>query len=160
MLRLLLFSTLSLAAQSARPELFLLGGAGFVSGDDAYRANSPSLSAVASIPFSPRWALDVEASHLPAASRLTHISPGIQYRRGSPSLYGFAAFGPGLSLFTDPTENRPYSPHTLRSSFHAHFRAGIVKELPRLFLFRAQFQSHFYPPGLATGFSIGFGRRF
>lgn len=157
---LLSLALTTLTAQPVRPELFLLGGAGRVTGDDAFRINALSISASATLPFSPRWALDIDASHLPAAHRITHISPGLQYRRGNPALYGFAAFGPGFTISSEPIETRPYSSRELRSSLHAHARAGVVKQLPNSFLFRAQFQTHIRPPGAAVGFSLGVGRRF
>lgn len=156
-------------AQANRPELFGLAGVTRVSGDEGSLGTGVAVGGAFSLPFARHWAVDIGVSHmrserpvsgLTLLGRHTHISPALQYRRGSERLYGFAAFGAGASVTDEGSDFSGTRRSETGGGLHLHGAAGFVKTLSDRILLRAEFFSVFRYVSPDLGVRAGIGYRF
>lgn len=154
---LLLLLAAVAAAANPPAEVFGLAGYGRVNGDEGSLGNGVAAGGALTVPFARHWAVDVVVNHLRSertvgpfklAGRSTHVSPGIQYRWGERSFYGFASFGIGLSAATEG------------NGHHFHGRLGLVKALSEHVAFRAEFFTVWRYVAPDVGAQAGIGYRF
>ncbi len=156
-------------AQPTRAEVFALGGGGRLNGEEGSLGTGWSASAAVTVPFSSRWALDMDATHMDAerhvgpltlTGRHTHLSPAIQYRGGSARTYGFVAFGGGLSVVCDGGNFPGAHRCDTETGFHAALRGGFVHAFARRWLIRGEVFAFFPHVAPDVGVRVGFGYRF
>lgn len=156
----LLMTAAGLPAQERNPELFALGGAARVTGDEGSLGTGWVAGGAVTLPFARRWALDVSADHLRSERRIgagrllgshTHVSPGIQYRRGNGRTYGFVAGGPGVTLDSGDEAS---------SGLHWHARSGFVTQGAGRLILRVEMFAVFRFVQPDFGFRAGIGYRF
>lgn len=92
--------------------------------------------------------------------RHTHISPGLQYRRGRERLYGFVTFGPGLAIDTEGSDFSGARLEGTMPGLQAHAKGGFVAALSERLLVRADLFTTFRYVMPDIGVRIGLGYRF
>ncbi len=146
-----------------------MGGGGRVSGDEGSLGTGWSASGAVTVPFSWRWALDLDVTHMDAERQVgpfhlkgkhTHVSPAIQYRRGSERTYGFIALGGGFSVACEGGDLSGTYRCNADTGFHAALRGGLVHSLSNRWLIRAAVFSFFPHVAPDVGVRAGFGYRF
>lgn len=158
-------------------ELFGTFGAMRGGGDEGSEGSGAVYGGAATLPFTSRWAVDVQALTSPLSSRPDFrlrrvlLSPGLQYRRGNDRAYWFLAFGPGwqrdrtrgMYQVLDTTGGSRTVPiESTQSGVTLHWRTGAVFQPVRRLLVRGEFlwaNRHVLPNlGVAVSLGIRLGR--
>ena len=166
---LLALTGVTLLAQPRQVEIFGMAGAARVSGDEGSLGSGVAFGGAVTLPFSARWAIDLDLMHgradrdeaqIAFRTRRTYVSPALQYRRGNGRLYGFAAAGAGFAKTTGDTDLPERTISASDSGLTWHGRGGIVAGLTGRLLLRAEVFTIFRYVSPDVGVRAGLGFRF
>ena len=171
LLLLLCAGTAAFAEPPRAVELFGTYGVMRGGGDEGSAGSASTWGGAATIPFTNRWALDVQALTSPLSDqphfrlRRVLLSPALQYRRGSERAFWFIAAGPGLQRDRtrgvydafDGAAWQPVAFDRTESGLTLHWRTGAVfQPAPRLLLRTEFFWANRYVlPNLGVAISLG-----
>jgi hypothetical protein len=169
---LLCAAATALADPPRAVELFGTYGVMRGGGDEGSPGSASTWGGAATIPFTNRWALDVQALTSQLSDRPDYrlrrvlLSPALQYRRGSERAFWFIAAGPGLQrdrtrgeyqVYDAAGASRTISYDRVNAGLTLHWRTGAVfQPAPRLLL-RTEFYwaNRYVLPNVGVAVSLG-----
>jgi hypothetical protein len=155
-----------------RIELFGSVGSMRGAGDEGSQGSEAAYGGAVTVPFTSRWAIDVEAVTSRFTSGPDHrvhrllLSPGVQYRRGNDRAYWFVSLGPGIQrdrsrgtylVYDGSGGARPASIDETDSGLTLHWRTGAVIRPASRALVRMEFYwaNRYVLPNVGVLVSVG-----